>query len=263
MADGPSIAARHGPARPSLVDLLRASIADPAVVTWRCRGCGWEIWCPFIARFDAQRCETCACVQCVPPEAHAWNERVIFDREERLRREERRRADQAAAHRFAKEAVEREAQRRRRVLRESYAALAIDAGVVADRGHYDRLTDFEVDEIAAASELSELLHADLLRARQEGLAADDNVRSSHSLASCLGLVALFTDGLWSATGLSLLAWSARAVGDDWKTHRAAKYRDRWVGLFQSLTPDERLLLTRVFRHRFPAWAAAISEATHS
>jgi hypothetical protein len=259
LAESASIAADSLGAVRSLLDRWRAWLSDPSVVAWRCRGCKWEIWCFFAARRGQHVCDDCGCRQFVPPEAYAWNERVMAAREERQRCEERREAFRERVRRAASEAREVEEARRRRAHRESYAALAVQSGVVASRVEYDRLSDREVDEIAAASELSGLLHADLLQARREAERSEGPADSASSLAASLSLIGWLTNCTWAAVGFGLLSVSTREGIQDWKRRRASSYRTRWSEVFGSLTEAERALVTRVFRHRFPDWAALIEQ----
>ena len=242
--------------RATLVDRARGFLQDPTVVTWRCCGCGWELWCHYSSRRAVHACDECGWSQRVPPVAFAWNERMArhfeaISQSRRLRRER-----EEAARRIREEAVHREHSMRRASMRLAAASIAVNAGLVASASEFDEVSDAEAGRILEFASLARLLAADLRAAGEEAATADGGERVVREGAGWGSLTCLMFGSFWMAAGLTAASWATREIARDWKRSRAVRYRQRWEQIVSRLSVTDATAFMRIFACLQPREAAA-------
>jgi hypothetical protein len=242
--------------RPTLVDRVRGFLQDPTVVTWRCGGCGWELWCDYSSRRAVHTCDECGWSQRVPPVVFAWNERMArhfeaISQSRRLRRER-----EEAARRIREEAAHREHSMRRASMRLAAASIAVNAGLIASAPEFDEVSDAEAVRILELASLARSLAADLRAAGEEAATADGGERVVREGAGWGSLACLMFGSFWMAAGLTAASWATREVARDWKQSRADRYRQRWEQTVSRLSVADATAFMRIFACLQPQEAAA-------
>lgn len=245
----------------NLLDRAYGLLRDPSVVTWRCLGCGWELWCTFGARHDVQTCEDCGRSQRVPSRTFEWNERMMLHLEqvraassERQRR--RREADIAARLAADRRREEAEAQRRAS-LRLAAASIAVGSGLWPSFEAFERADEADVQRVLALASMARALGADLQAAASEAASADGGERSIREGAGWGSVACLIFGSFWMAAGLGAASLAAREIARDWKRTRAAVYRRRWEATMSTLDESDKADFARLFRHLHPQMAPLI------
>ncbi|MEI7657940.1 MAG: hypothetical protein WCK33_07735 [Phycisphaerae bacterium] len=242
----------------SLMDRARGLLQDPHVVTWRCAGCGWELWCGYSTRSDAQTCDHCGHGQHVPPRAFAWNTRMIrrLDEATARRRADRERA--AAAARTLKDRQRAAEAERRAVMRLAAASIAVSSGLVGSAAEFEAASDAEAGRLLELASLARALASDLRAAEAEATAANGGERVVREGAGWGSMACLVFGSFWMAAGLTAASLASREIARDWKRSRAAQYRRRWEETMTSMNDREAKAFARIFSHLHPREAAAIN-----
>ena len=242
--------------RATLADRARGLLQDPSVVTWRCSGCGWELWCDYPSRRTVHTCDECGWVQQVSPSDFAWNERMACHLEA-VREERRLRLEQErAARRNQEEQARREEARRRDSMRVAAASIAVGAGLATSAAEFDAVSDAEAGRILELASLARLLAADLQAAGEEAATADGGERVVREGAGWGSLACLMFGSFWMAAGLTAASWATREVARDWKRSRAIRYRRRWEEAMAGLSAADATAFMRIFECLQPREAAA-------
>lgn len=244
-------------ARATLADLARGLFQDPNVVTWRCGGCGWELWCSFASRRESQQCDDCGHRQRVPPSAFGWNERMATHLGEVAERRRRRRAQAAATAREAASARRAEEARRRASIRLAAASIATSAGLIGSAAEFDSISDEQASRMLELAALARSLASDLRAAAAEAETADDGERAVREGTGWGSIACLALGSFWMAAGLTAASLASREIVRDWKRSRAATYRRRWEDAMSNLNAAEAKTFTVLFSHLHPREAAAI------
>lgn len=249
--------------RANLLDRAFGLLRDPSVVTWRCLGCGWELWCTFNARHDVQTCEDCGRSQRIPSRAFQWNERMMLHLEQvqeasRERRHRRLEADIAARLAADRRREEVETQRRAS-LRLAAASIAVGAGLWHSFEAFETADDADVRRVLALASMARALGADLQAAASEAASADGGERAVREGAGWGSVACLIFGSFWMAAGLGAASLAAREIARDWKRTRAGLYRRRWETTMSTLDHADKADFARLFKHLHPQLATLIGD----
>lgn len=244
--------------RATLADRARGLLQDPGIVTWRCTGCRWELWCDFASRREEQTCEVCLERQHVPPANFAWNERLIGHQQECRERRRVRFEHDSAARMEREQGRRREQAARHASMRLAASTIAVEAGLASSAVEFERASDAEAHRILELAAMARALASDLRSARTEAASADGSERAVREGAGWGSLACLMFGSLWLAAGVSATSWATREITRDWKRARAARYRRRWEDALSRLTAEEGAAFARIFACLQPREAAAVA-----
>jgi predicted nucleic acid-binding Zn-ribbon protein len=245
---------------------MKVMVRKPDVVEWSCRGCKWAINCEWHERNAVQTCPDCGCRQYVPGSAFAWNARLIHEREAKQREEEfarqqaaetARRQSEAAEQqrRDAAAAAERERQRQAEIVLVQLADVAAGAGLIDSKEDFRYLSPQAVANLKALSDLADGLHADLMSAMDDNVAAEKGVAYGRPAAAGASILSLLNGYGWVGLAFGALAVSARVISNDWKRAKMAEFQAKWTRILSFSSADELAAFTRVFAYKYPALAS--------
>lgn len=239
---------------PTKKDRLRAMVEKPDLVTWHCRACKWAINCDWHERNDVQDCPVCGSKQYVPGAAFAWNSRLIREREAKQRAADYAREQAVHAARQAREAAQREQERKNQLVLNKLADIAAGAGLIESRDAFRYLDAEAIEGIKALSDYADALQVDLMSAMDDNVIAEKSVAYGRPAAAGASIVSLLAGYGWAGLAFGAVAVGARWISNDWKRAQMAEYQAKWTKLLSQFSADEMRAFTAVFAYKYPGIA---------